>query len=179
MDSGSISADNKAVFVKITDYVTSTDFQEAQYLLINKHKDVFTDDDENKLEYTTIFEEYVQILEQTIDTRLIESFTQEQIQSFYINFATNFQEYQKLDPDTVDVLYGFIDFNKFKQLVLQIKKGEITVKVENNQELMVDQIGGEKFFWDLYKEDVNDKSNGWTKKLDHKGNIDFVTWQKP
>ena len=59
MDSGTISADNRAVFDKITDYITSCTFQEAQYLVINKHKDVFTDDEENKLEYTTIFEEYV------------------------------------------------------------------------------------------------------------------------
>ena len=59
MDSGTIPADNRAVFDKITDYITSFDFQEAQYQVINKHKDVFTDDDENKLEYTTIFEEYV------------------------------------------------------------------------------------------------------------------------
>lgn len=43
---------------------------DASYQYMNRHKDVFDDDEENKLEYTTIFEEYVQILEKIIDAQL-------------------------------------------------------------------------------------------------------------
>ena len=94
MDSTSgISEDNRAVFDKIADLVTSVDFQDASLQFLKKHQDVFTDDDENKLEYTTIFEEYVQILEKVIDSRLIEFFNQAQIQAFYIDFTTSFVEY--------------------------------------------------------------------------------------
>ena len=64
-----------AVFEKISDLVTGVDFMDASYQYLDKHKGIFTDDDENKIEYSTIFEEYVQILEQAIDSKLIESFS--------------------------------------------------------------------------------------------------------
>jgi len=41
---------------------------------MSKHKDIFDENDENKLEYTTIFEEYVKILESTIDTQLYQNY---------------------------------------------------------------------------------------------------------
>lgn len=87
--SGTISDRNRAVFDQITDLVTSTDFNDASYQFLDKHKDTFTDDDENKLEYTTIFEEYVQILEKIIDSRLISTFKQDEITAFYMDFIKN------------------------------------------------------------------------------------------
>ena len=54
--------------------VTSTDFSTASVEFMSKHKDIFDENDENKLEYTTIFEEYVKILESTIDTQLYQNY---------------------------------------------------------------------------------------------------------
>ena len=36
----------------------------------------------------------------------------------------------------------------------------------------------DKFFWALIKEDVNDKSLGWKKKLEHKEEIEIQSWQR-
>lgn len=79
----------------------------------------------------------------------------------------------------MDVLFGFIDFNKFKKLVLDIKKGEITVKPDSDDQQPRRVLGGEQFFWDLLKEDVNDKKYGWQKKMEHNGSIKFTSWQRP
>ena len=56
---------------------------------MDKHKDVFEDTDENKLEYTPIFEEYVQILQQTIDSKLYEKYQHDQVIAFYEDFKVN------------------------------------------------------------------------------------------
>ena len=63
MDAVNISPENRAVFASVSQTVTSTDFSEASVEFMQKHMDVFDEADENKLEYTTIFEEYVAILE--------------------------------------------------------------------------------------------------------------------
>ena len=136
MDSGAgaaISADNRAIFDEITELVSSVDFQTSSYSFLDKHKEIFTDDEENKLEYSTIFEEYVQILEQVIDSRLAEKFQSQQIKAFYSDFSVNFVEYEKINSETVDIVFGFTDFNRFKKLVLQIKNGEVTYDKENEE----------------------------------------------
>jgi hypothetical protein len=43
--------------------VTQQEFTEAQHTFFEKNKDTFEDTDENKLEHTTIFQDYVAILE--------------------------------------------------------------------------------------------------------------------
>lgn len=77
MDAGNISQQNQAVFGTVTQLVTSTDFCNASIEFLQKHMDVFDEADENKLEYTTIFEEYVSILEQTIDAQLYKAYNEQ------------------------------------------------------------------------------------------------------
>lgn len=36
--------------------------------------------------------------------------------------------YEKENPDTMDLLFGLVDFNKFKAHMLRYKKGVIDVK---------------------------------------------------
>lgn len=165
------------MFTTISELIAGTEFQDASIQYMYKHKDVFTDDDENKLEYTTIFEEFVQILEKIIDSQLLTKFTQDQISEFYQDFALNFAEYAKIDNDAVETLFGFIDFQKFKKQMLEVKNGEVTVS-QNESNQGIGQTD-ESFFWSLLKEDVNDKSIGWQKKMDHKGPLSFTSWQRP
>ena len=54
--------------------VTDADFSAASVEFMAKHSPIFDEADENKLEYTTVFEEYVQILESTIDTQLYQKY---------------------------------------------------------------------------------------------------------
>ena len=52
-----------------------------------------------------------------------EKFTDEDIQEFYSTFKGNLEKYEKIDVETVDVLFGFIDFEKFKEKLVTYKKG--------------------------------------------------------
>ena len=70
MEASGISSQNMKVFNSITDVVTKPDFTDSCYQFMDKHKDTFTDDEENKLEYTEIFDQYIKILQQSIDSHL-------------------------------------------------------------------------------------------------------------
>ena len=132
---------------------------------MSKHKDIFDENDENKLEYTTIFEEYVKILERTIDTQLYQNYQEAQISAFYNDFKDNFKEYQKVNSDTVEILFGFIDFNKFKTQMLEVKKSQVsdTVDVSNSDDhYYID----EATFWEYIK-NHGAKGEGFQKKIDH------------
>ena len=131
---------------------------------MSKHKDIFDENDENKLEYTTIFEEYVKILESTIDTQLYQNYQEAQISAFYNDFKDNFKEYQKVNSDTVEILFGFIDFNKFKTQMLEVKKSQVsdTVDVSNSDDhYYID----EATFWEYIK-NHGAKGEGFQKKMD-------------
>lgn len=43
---------------------------------MQKHMDVFDEAEENKLEYSTIFEEYITIVELTIDSQLYKAYSE-------------------------------------------------------------------------------------------------------
>ena len=61
--SGKVSSENMQVFRTIAELIASSEFQDATFQYLDENKEPFTDDDENKLEYTPIFENYVHILE--------------------------------------------------------------------------------------------------------------------
>jgi len=65
------------VFKLLASLVTGTEFTDACYTFLEKNKHIFTDDDENKLEYTEVFEAYITILEQCIDAKLYTDFQEE------------------------------------------------------------------------------------------------------
>lgn len=73
---------------------------------------VFENEEENKLEYTTIYEQFVDIVERAIEAKLKEEYNYQdsEIEEFLKTFEDNIGTYKEKDPETVDVLYGFIDF---------------------------------------------------------------------
>jgi hypothetical protein len=83
--------------------------------------DKFEDTEENKLEYTNIYTEYVYILEQMIEANLLEKYGNDQIEAFYGTFKDNLKEYEKLNPEAVETLFSFVDFEKFKKNIMLSK----------------------------------------------------------
>ena len=91
-----------------------------------KHTDTFDENvEENKHEYKAIYEEYVDITEKVIEARLKEQHgvTDDQIAAFLLSFKDNKKTYEDDNTDTVDALYAMIDFDKFKEKMIQAKKG--------------------------------------------------------
>lgn len=78
----------------------------------------FEDTEENKLEYTNIYTEYVYILEQIIEATLLSKYSNEDIEAFYGTFKENLTLYKTINPEVVETLFNFIDFDQFKKSML-------------------------------------------------------------
>ena len=102
---------NMDIFKKICVLVTNPDFGSAQMTFIEKNKESFDANiDENKLEHTQMHTEYVHILEEIIEAQLKAEFTDDEVNNFYSTFPDNMAAYKEENADTMEILYGFIDF---------------------------------------------------------------------
>ena len=66
MDANTISTENMAVFEAISALVKDNEFCEATVQFLGTHMDSFDEEDENKLEYTDIHNEFVRVNEDVI-----------------------------------------------------------------------------------------------------------------
>lgn len=175
----SISADDLLVFNEVQTLLTTPEFAEAQFTFFEKNQETFEDTDENKLEHSEIFKAYSMILDEIIEVKLLEKFSEEQVKTFYASFAANLSKYENINKDTVDNLFGFQDFDAFKKKMLMYKRGmddkTLTKPVEDTGALPIAalvEINGadaeavKKIYYDLAAEDVNDKNLKWKKTLE-------------
>ena len=143
---------NLAIFDAICKLLRTEDFAASQKTFFFKHKDTFTEDDENKLEYTQIHEAYVQILETLIAANLKEDYSDEQIDAFYQDFTANIPKYEERDALGVNSLFSFTDLPKFKESILMFKKDEAATFQSNEDDKagIVDiNNQDEGFYWEL------------------------------
>ena len=76
--------------------------------------ETFDENDENKLEYTPIYESYVKIMEDYIDAKMMDKYSMDEIKSFYFDFANNPAKYEAIDKVVVEEILAFTFFDKFK-----------------------------------------------------------------
>ena len=89
--------------------------------------------DENKLEYTSVFASYIHILDQLIDAKLREKFSEDQIESFYETYAKNSSVYKKTNPNVHDTLFGFVDFQKFREQMISYKNANAKMSASDEK----------------------------------------------
>jgi hypothetical protein len=93
------------------------------------------------------------------------------LDGFYIHFKDNYSTYEKVNGDTVEVLFGFTDFQKFKESILKYKTGIKDGDKYNdpNDRTMEETKSqrGEEFYHKLLSENC-DPEKGWVKSLDMK-----------
>lgn len=124
----------------------------------NCHK--FSDDEENKLEYTQVHEAYIEILDRIIESNILSKFSEEQVDSFYVTFKENIKTYNETSPRAVEILYGFIDFESFKKDILKFKADKIILAKDEGEDQGEGQIDnefterGEAFFKQVTEEGI-------------------------
>ena len=156
---------NFEVFKMVSEIVQEDDFTNAQHAYFEKNKESFEDTEENKLEYTQIFEQYVTILEEIIAARLKEKYSEEQIEAFYLSFQDNLKKYEQENAISVETVFGLIDFDKFKSSILRYKKDSASLASEETATVAT-TLGGQddSVFYAYDKEDPNDPASGWVEK---------------
>lgn len=92
------------------------DFSVMQDNFFSRHCSTFTEDEENKLEYTEIFNEYIDTIEKHIERNLDEVNLQE--------FCASLNDRQgQIDGSLLELLLSFSDFQIFKEMMLSFKHG--------------------------------------------------------
>ena len=79
---------NQAIFLAITELITTRDFLDSQTAFIQQNYHHFDDDEENKHIYKTVYDNYLEIMEKTIESKLMGDFKfgDEEINAFYTSF---------------------------------------------------------------------------------------------
>lgn len=134
------------------------------------------------MEYSQIFDEYVYILESIIESKIANAYSKEQIAEFYNDFKENYKNYEAINSETVEVLFGFIDFVKFKEAVIKFKKqGQKDDENVTDAGIMETTKGAdvEEYFNRLHAEGIE----SWTKSTEVKESKDkpyyCTIWSRP
>ena len=98
------------------------DFNRFQSSFLTAHCQSFDSGDENKLIYTTLFDEYVSRMEGFISTFLTKKLPGFQMEAFLIECEARGEE--QLCGDAFDVLTSMSDFTSFKEIMLAQKEQE-------------------------------------------------------
>lgn len=124
-------------------------------------------------------EEYIHAVDQAIESKLKQSFSGDQIQSFYDDFKADFQSYKETNPDAYEILKCQIDFQYIKDQMIKYKQGAVNTNSDSG--LLTDRDGAE-LFWELFKEDISDPAMKWRKSMDvgsPKDGYTGIVYQKP
>lgn len=170
------NAGSMQVFKHISDIITDGDFNIAIQEFFNTNCQKFEDQEENKHEYQQIYEEYLDITEKVIETKLKEDhgIDDDKIRGFYESLILNKDPYEAENSDTFDALFAMIDFEEFKKRMFDAKKGMVNKVVKDSE------AGREQAYtkgliddqWNIYQaymaEDLTSKEIGWKTKVNQK-----------
>ncbi|XP_017274384.1 ADP-ribosylation factor-like protein 2-binding protein [Kryptolebias marmoratus] len=138
--SSSSAADSAfdAVIGCIEDIIMEEDFQHLQQSFMEKHYLEFDDSDENKLSYTPIFNEYVDLLEKHLEQQLTERIPGFNMNTFIELLMHNKEE---VPDDIYDMLLTFTDFMAFKEMFLEYRAAKEGRGLDLSQGLVVTSVG--------------------------------------
>ena len=113
---------------KLQEIVIEDEFEHLQNDFCEKYYKIFEDKNENKLEYTEIFNKYTKLIENYLEKNLIKRVPQFNVNDFYKMLES---KKFKIDEQLLDILISFADFQNFKQLMLDYKH-----KKENKNDIL-------------------------------------------
>ncbi|CAI5664948.1 unnamed protein product [Oreochromis niloticus] len=127
----------------IEDIIMEDDFQQLQQIFMEKHYREFDDSDENKLSYTPIFNEYIDLLEKYLEQQLMERIPGFNMDTFK---ELLMQHKEEVSGDIFDMLLTFTDFMAFKEMFLQYRAEKEGQCPDLSQGLVVTSLnlGGSK-----------------------------------
>ena len=121
---------------------------------------IFDENEENKLEYTSVFESYVLIMDDLIDMKLNSKFGQAAVKDFQRDLAANLPKYSTIDAGAVETLQNFLDFDQFKTHMLRVK-----ASTTNKKHAESIGMADDAFLDKLEAENNEDESSGWQKQV--------------
>ena len=109
----------------LQDIVIEDSFEKMQNDFCEKYYKVFEEKDENKLEYTKIFNEYTKTTEEFLEKELEKRVKEYQVDEFYKLLES---KKFKIDEQLLDTLLDLSEFNNFKEMMLNYKREKENIK---------------------------------------------------
>ena len=103
----------------LQDIVIEESFEKMQNDFCEKYYKVFEEKDENKLEYTKIFNEYTKTMEEFLEKELAKRVKEYKVDEFYKLLES---KKFKIDEQLLDTLLDLSEFNNFKEMMLNYKR---------------------------------------------------------
>jgi ADP-ribosylation factor 2-binding protein len=103
----------------IEDILMDGEFVGIQTAFCERHCAIFTDDEENKLEYMPLFVEYTELIESVLQRMLTERLSGFNMRKFEEDIAARKDE---VSGEIFDLLLSMGDFTEFKDLMLSHKR---------------------------------------------------------
>ncbi|XP_066569600.1 ADP-ribosylation factor-like protein 2-binding protein isoform X2 [Amia ocellicauda] len=117
-NSSEADAEFDAVVGNIEDIIMDAEFQQLQRSFMEKYYLEFEDSEENKLSYTPIFNEYIDLLEKFIEQQLVKRVPGFSMTSFTASLK---QHKDEISGDIFDMLLTFTDFLAFKEMFVDYR----------------------------------------------------------
>ncbi|NXQ80901.1 AR2BP protein, partial [Nyctibius grandis] len=111
-------AEFDAVVGCLEDIIVDDGFQLIQRTFMEKHYQEFDDSEENKLIYTSIFNEYISLIEKYIEEKLLARIPGFDMTAFTMSLQ---QHKDEMAGDIFDMLLTFTDFLAFKEMFLDYR----------------------------------------------------------
>ncbi|KAM9853927.1 ADP-ribosylation factor-like protein 2-binding protein [Aulostomus maculatus] len=121
----------------IEDIIMEDEFGQLQQSFMDKHYLEFEDSEENKLSYTAIFNEYVDLLEKHLEQQLVR-----RIPGFHMSTFMQLlvQHKEEVPGDILSMLLTFTDFMAFKEMFLQYREDKEGRGLDLSQGLIVEPL---------------------------------------
>ncbi|KAM3870088.1 ADP-ribosylation factor-like protein 2-binding protein [Diretmus argenteus] len=126
-----------AVIGSIEDIIMENEFQQLQQSFMEKHYLEFDDSEENKLSYTPIFNEYVNLLEKHLEQQLMERIPGFNMNAFIVLLM---QHKDEVLGDIFDILMSFTDFMAFKEMFVYYRAEKEGRGLDTSQGLVVTSL---------------------------------------
>eukprot|EP00771_Trimastix_marina_P002113 gnl/Trimastix_PCT/3227.p1 GENE.gnl/Trimastix_PCT/3227~~gnl/Trimastix_PCT/3227.p1 ORF type:complete len:154 (-),score=46.72 gnl/Trimastix_PCT/3227:87-548(-) len=104
---------------KLEDILLDEEFLDFQSRFFEQHCQIFEDTEENKLEYTPIFEEYVRTMERYIEDRIHQEMPDFSLEAFAAQLQQRSAEFPE---DIFEMIHNLTEFNSFKEMMLANKQ---------------------------------------------------------
>lgn len=129
------SEDNEFDFIvgALEEVLLDPSFETIKRKFCEEHCNIFDDKDENKIEYTEIFQKYTTLIESTLDQKLTEKVPNFSMKRFETMLLSRQDE---MDTEIFDLLLSLSDFDEFKDVMLSYKK-PVKASTNNNSNVGV------------------------------------------
>ncbi|KRX06107.1 hypothetical protein PPERSA_09719 [Pseudocohnilembus persalinus] len=171
---------NQEILNFISEILANSEFQEAQAQFFDKNCSHFENEDENKHIYNDLFKEYQAILDQSVESKLLTKFSEEEIAQFFEDFEKNYKNYD--NKDVVEQLFIFTDFSKFKSTMLeynQRNQGKLNEDHIQNNDEQITSNSEQVIDFSLFDSYKNMDPSKWKRQIKGKNEEDLFVYTMP